>query len=242
MQAPVPTLLLIRPQLASERFATLIENRLKDRVAICVSPLMVISATTETIDFGKATGLIFTSIYGVISAALTSQDRHGIAYCVGEATCHAALNLGWNAVVAGQNSESLIEGILARSPKGPLLHLRGYHSSGDIAERLSAAGLPTTDCVVYDQELVDFNEKAKDLLSGQDPVIVPLFSRRSAVQFVKQNRGKAPLYLVAISDAVAAEINEECLISAQPDAHAMAESIELLVNQVCRVEGDQTAQ
>ena len=242
MHAPVPTLLLTRPLAASVRFGAMIRNRIGDRLAICMSPLMEIQAKTNPIDLGDARGLIFTSMYGaqITSAATTRRDLP--VFCVGQATCKAAIHAGWNAAVAGHNAESLIDGILAFAPQGPLLHLRGSHSFGDVAMLLSAAHIPTSECIVYNQVLTDLNHEAKELLSGEAPVIVPLFSQRSAVQFVNQAKGGAPLYLVALSDTVATEVNAECLVAERPDALAMAEAIEILVNQVCRVEGDQTAQ
>ncbi len=242
MHAPVPTLLLTRPKAASERFAALIKSRIGDRVAICTSPLMEIRASTDPIDVGDAKGLIITSMHGVLVASAATTRRDLPMFCVGRATCQAAVDAGWTAVMAGHTADSLVDGILAVAPEGPLLHLRGSHSYGDVAGRLSMAHIPTSDRIVYDQALIDLSDEAKDLLLGETPVIVPLFSQRSAAQFEKQAQGSAPLHFVALSHAVAAEISAESLIAAQPDARAMAETIEKLVNQVCRVEGDQTAQ
>lgn len=242
MHAPVPTLLLTRPKAASQRFAALMKSRIGDRMAICSSPLMEIRVTTDSIDLGDARGLIITSMHGALVASAATPRRDLPMFCVGSATCQAAVDAGWNAVVAGHTADSLVDGILAIAPEGPLLHLRGNHSFGDVAGRLSAAHMSTTDCVVYDQVLIDLSDDAKDLLLGEAPVIVPLFSQRSAAQFEKQAQGSAPLHFVALSHAVAAEINAESLVAARPDARAMAETIEKLVIQVCRVEGDQTAQ
>jgi uroporphyrinogen-III synthase len=242
MHAPVPTLLLTRPKVASERFAAMMKSRIGDRVAICTSPLMEIHPTTNPVDLGDAKGLIVTSMHGALVASAATTRRDLPVFCVGRATCQAAMDAGWNAVVAGHNADSLIDGILALVPEGPLFHFRGSHSYGEVAARLSAAHMPTTDCIVYDQVLIDLSDEAKDLLLWEVPVIVPLFSQRSAAQFVRQAKGSAPLYFAAFSKAVAGELNAECLVAARPDALAMAEAIELLVNQVCRVEGDQTAQ
>lgn len=242
MHAPVPTLLLTRPLAASMRFGAMMKSRIGDRAAICMSPLMEIRASTDPIEFGDAMGLIITSMHGAQVASAATVRRDLPVFCVGRATCQAAMDAGWNAVVAGHNAESLIEGILALAPQGPLLHLRGNYSYGDVVGRLTAAHMPTSDCVVYEQVPIDLNNEAKDFLLGEAPVIVPLFSQRSAAQFVSQAEGRAPLYFVALSKAVAAEIDAECRVAARPDALAMTEAIELLVNQVCRVEGDQTAQ
>lgn len=246
MHAPVPTLLLTRPLAASQRFAAMIKDRMGDRLAVCMSPVMEIQARPDPIDFGDAKGLIFTSIYGAQVASAATARRDLPVFCVGRATCQVAMEAGWDAVVAGHNAESLIEGIVALAPQGPLLHLRGNHSIGEVAARLSAAHIPTLERVVYDQVLTDLDDAANALFLGEAPVIVPLFSQRSAVQFGHQvegqAEGRAPLYFVALSAAVAAEVNKECLVAERPDALAMAEAIELLVNQVVRVEGDQTAQ
>lgn len=237
MRVSVPTLLITRPLEASHRFARMMRDRMGDDLQICISPLIEIRDLPETVLVGNAKGLVFTSRHGVQAMAKMTDRRDMAVFCVGGTTTAAANAAGWAAIEAGQDAKFLIEGILARNPQGPLLHIRGSSSRGDIAASLTAAGLPTTQSIVYEQAPLDLNETAAALLSQGGPVIVPLFSPRSAAQFFKQKQGDAQLHFAALSQAVAEEIKAKCHVARCPDAQAMAVSVEYIFQQVCRVEG-----
>ncbi len=180
-------------------------------VPAMISPLIKVVPTGETPSLDGVSGVIFTSVSGVAAMA----DGNLPAWCVGDATAEAARARGWQARAAGGDAEALCGRVLADAKRGavegPLLHLRGRYARGDLATRLSAAGVPTGEAIVYDQELCGLSEDAKALLMRENPVIVPLFSPRSAAQFaaeVAKIEVSAPMYVAAMSAAVAAEAQD----------------------------------
>lgn len=236
MRVSEPILLLTRPLDASQRFATLMQDRLRRAVRICISPLLDIVPVSQAVDFGNANGLVFTSANGVVALSRLTQDRTLPAYCVGAATCEAARTHGWVATVSGQDAQSLIAGVSASGIKGSLMHIRGVHSRGDVAKNLTEVGVPTSETIVYDQVELELNQDAKTLLSGSDAVFVPLFSPRTAASFQRQVSGTAPVYPVALSQAVADELRDKCPVAVTPDAQALALETEKLINKVCPLE------
>jgi uroporphyrinogen-III synthase len=114
--------------------------------------------------------------------------------------------------------------------EGALLHVRGEHSRGDIAGRLSRQ---VDEAVAYRQASVPLSEKAREILAGKHAVILPLFSPRTAQLFFKHDlQINAPVQVVAISSAVNEAIlgtnptkNINILIAETPDAAAMLRAI-----------------
>ncbi len=237
---------MTRPQGTAERFVAHLPPELRARLTPVYSPLIGVVPVASDIDFGDARGVIFTSANGVSVAAGLNQQRDLPCYCVGVATTLAATRAGWQAACAGSTSQALINTLTQSRSKGPLLHIRGVHSRGDIAARLSAAGCLTKEKVVYDQPLLPFNAAARQILSGSDPVIVPLFSPRSARQFANLVTKHPPLYLSALSDAVAEHVKHleyiDLSVASHPSASAMAQLIGQLADAAERVEGGRTAQ
>jgi uroporphyrinogen-III synthase len=70
---------------------------------------------------------------------------------------------------------------VARRPgPGPLIHLHGEHTRGDVAKRLNSAGIETHEAVIYRQEALPLSAEVIALIGGADPVVLPLYSPRSA--------------------------------------------------------------
>ena len=90
-------------------------------------------------------------------------------------------------------------------------------------------GRPCDTAVVYDQIEKTLNEKAKQLFSAKIPVIVPIFSPRTAELFLKQIQPSIQTYIVAMSQSIAQvfaktpDIN--CSIAKSPDQKAMQQSV-----------------
>jgi uroporphyrinogen-III synthase len=59
------------------------------------------------------------------------------------------------------------------------------------------------DLVVYDQQAQPLTDAALRRLAANGPVVVPLFSPRTAKLFSAAGPFAAPLHLIAMSDAVA---------------------------------------
>jgi len=198
---PVPTILLTRPRAQSLRFADRCRSAIGGTHRIVVSPVIEIEYLAGP-DLADTAGVIFTSENAV--TAVAGQACPIPAFCVGERTALAAARAGFVARVAGGDARSLACLIQGARPQGMLLHLRGEHQTGDLAATLRAAGLRARSRVVYRQPERMLTEEACRLLNGNDPVILPLFSSRSArIALLKIGKPEAPLRLVAISEKVA---------------------------------------
>jgi uroporphyrinogen-III synthase len=231
---------MTRPQEAGERFVARLPPDLRARLTPVYSPLIRIEPMVGAVDLGDARGLIFTSSNGVSVAARLTSRRDLPCYCVGERTARAAQGAGWQAECSGANAESLIATLHRTRPDGPLLHLRGKHGRGNVAARLSALNCPTHAQVIYDQPLLPLSDAAHRILAGPAPVIVPLFSPRTARQFADLVTGAAPLYLAALSRAVADQVNHlkynELATAPYPTSAALAQLVGQLADAVGRVE------
>jgi uroporphyrinogen-III synthase len=141
------------------------------------------------------------------------------------------------------DAEALIALVSAEESRGILLHVRGAHARGDVARRLSDAGHPTREVVLYDQVALPLTDAAEDLLQRETPVIVPLFSPRGAAQFVAVHRGVAPLFVGAMSEAVAEAAAplkaRQTAVAGHPDAGAMLDLVAGLLDAACRLEAAQ---
>lgn len=231
---------MTRPQEAGERFVAQLPPNLRARLTPVYSPLIGIEPTATAIEPGDARGLIFTSSNGVMVAAGLTGRRDLPCYCVGERTARAAQQAGWQAECSGSNAESLIATLHRTRPDGPLLHLRGRHGRGNVAARLSALNCPTHAQVIYDQPLLPLSDAALRILAGPAPVIVPLFSPRTARQFADLVTGAALLYLAALSQAVADQVNHlkynKLSIALHPNAEALTQAVGQLADAAGRVE------
>lgn len=243
---PIPTLLMTRPRPASDRFVAGLPSALRQRIAVCHNPLIEIVPRGGALDLGPARGLIFTSANGVAVAAAATARRDLPCFCVGAATTRAARAAGWEATDCGPTGDALVAYLMQDLPEAPLLHLSGAHRSGDIAGRLTGAGCATAVHVLYDQELRPLSAEARALLERGGPVIVALFSLRTARQFAAQSAGLTGFHVVALSAVVAEPLRNRAqspvFVAERPDAEAMAALVEKLANRICRVEGGGAAQ
>jgi uroporphyrinogen-III synthase len=202
MPTPYAHLLLTRPEPASKALWKTLKPQARPGLSCVISPLLEIVETGNAPDLTHYKGVIFTSINGV-EHCLESAELP--AFCVGARTAKQAQKRGWQAHYGGQTAQEFIQTLQARAPNGPLLHICGTHRRGDIAENLTKTGITTDICEVYHQELRSLSHEALQALFGPVPVVVPLFSPRTASQFYQCYKGNAPLYLISLSDAVAQE-------------------------------------
>lgn len=235
------SLLMTRPRAACEAFVAALPPQLRARLTPICSPLIEIAGCADVIDFGDARGIVFSSANAVGVAARLTDRRDLPCYCVGAATTRAARAAGWSAECAGEDADALVRALTVAPPAAPLLHLRGAHARGDIAGRLSRSGCMTRQQAIYDQRLLPLSDEALAVLDGAAPVIAPIFSPRTARQFADCLAGRAPLFLVALSDAVASPLVSLTFrgleVAERPDAEAMVKAIAGLAEQAIRVEG-----
>lgn len=225
----MPRLLLTRPRDSAERFAAMVRERVPD-VEIVVSPLMEIVPLAVAPDLAGAAGVIFSSRHGVDFSA---AGKGRIAHCVGQSTAEAAAASGWTIGTVAADAAGLIDALRDAAVTGPLVHLSGRHRRGEIADKLSQIGISTVSETIYDQKLLPLSPAAHNLLRGKRGVIVPVFSPRSARQFVAQAGHPASARFVAISPAVARDLAAEgsppVLIADAPDGRAMLRAVEKLL-------------
>lgn len=221
-------LLLTRPRSSAQAFVQTLSEAAQARLQVVIAPLMEIIATGVTPQIGTNESVIFTSANGV---AFAPEGQGRRAFCVGAQTTQHAQDHGWQALQAGDTAEQLIETLLANPPAGPVIHLGGVHTRGDIVKTLSGAGVPARHDALYDQQLLALSETGHAALKR--PCIVPVFSPRSAGQLAEQATGKlARAHIIALSEAVAAPLRgESCAnltVLPAPQAVYMVKVIEKL--------------
>ena len=200
--ALAPTLLLTRPQAASERFLAKLELHLGQRVPAIISPVLDIQPIGEVPEIGQSETVIVTSTSAVRIAQNAAALQGRRCLTVGQATADAARAAGADALCLGETVASFLQTARSLTPT-PAVHLRGTHTRGDLAEHLAQAGWPVREAVIYDQVAVPVSKAALRLVSQPGMVILPLFSPRSAVLASALRQSRATLTVIAMSAPVA---------------------------------------
>ncbi|KGJ06378.1 uroporphyrinogen-III synthase [Paracoccus halophilus] len=212
-----PSLLVTRPEPAARRFAASVAHL---GLPVVISPVMRIETRPhDETRLRDARGLVLTSVHAVPLAG-AGQGRPAI--CVGPATAEAARAAGFD-VTEGPGDAARMMPLLRDLGPG-WLHPHGAHV---------ARVLPVPGMVVYDQLPLDLNAQARRLLAGRAPVILPLFSPRSARLVAERvSDAIAPLWLASISAAAdrawqAGAARRET--APRPDAGGVIEAVETLL-------------
>jgi uroporphyrinogen-III synthase len=232
--APAPLVLLTRPREASERFAAMLRAEFGP-MQIAILPLMEIVPLVTTLDLEDVAALIFTSAAGVEVFSDLTGDRSLPAWCVGERTAQAAREAGLKAMSAGGDAAALVALMADARPLGRLLHLHGAHTRGDVAEGLNKAGLRAEGRAIYDQRRISPGPAFTAALAHDGPIVVPLFSPRSARLFAEAaDPVGANLRPVTISaaarDALPDRLARTATLAAAPDAEAMMQAVGALIS------------
>lgn len=211
--------LITRPEPQASRFASALRDRYADRVDPLLTPLLQPAFLTPDLAAISFRSVVLTSETGARAAAVLG-GLPARAYCVGDRTADVATELGFQAHSAAGDAGDLFELLLTQPEHAPFLHLRGQDTRGDLVARLTGAGLCAHDAVVYVQQPVALSQSAIRILSAGGPVIVPLFSPRTASLFRTAVQTEIPdesvlsrLRIIAFSAAVA-ETFSDC-----PDSH-----------------------
>lgn len=218
------TILITRPEPGAQDFADALRVHLGGGIPIILSPMQQNVSSGALPDLDKFSGLVFTSRTAVqVFAGLT--DRRDLpAYCVGDATAAAAQAAGLKAQSASGDADALVDMLRTGNVKGPLLHLRGTHSRGEVAIRLGAS-----QAIIYSQKPQSLTAEAQAALSRESPVILPLFSPRSAQLFFSGALPHAPLFVAVISEATAQMVPpgaaRRMVLAERPDARAMLRAV-----------------
>lgn len=204
---------------------------------IILSPLLKIELLPFEAPVTPYHGLIFTSDNGVRAFAQVRSPQRIPAYCVGDRTADAARAAGLEAFSAKGSADDLVTMINATDVAGPMLHIRGEHTRGDIAKRISAQ---VDEVVCYRQTPLPLTDETRTALQGNREVILPVFSPRTAQIFFEQVKTvSASLQMVAMSEAVNDVIlgsnlaeNVEISIAETPDAWAMIQAIKRCIETI----------
>jgi len=226
-----------RAKTQGERYALKLGERFGNRALILSSPLVEIEPISVEVDLNRVAALLFTSSNAVRIFSGLSARRDIPCFCVGDKTAAVAGEAGFRATSAAGtvgDLEKLVATQLAPNA-GVCLHVRGRHVSGNIAVGLSERGYETRESVVYDQRHVPLNDEARRALGGSRPVVVPLFSPRTAQLFAKdiKNLPLKAVSVVCISQAVADKLRETELcnirIARTPSATAVTREIDAIL-------------
>lgn len=235
------SILLTRPAAASARFAATLDAMFGPRIRVVISPLMVAVFRQPVLPARRFAALILTSETGAEAARRISAEGTvlpALAYCVGDRTAQAARKAGFTATSAEGDAAALLSLMAKTAPTGPLLYLHGRETQGDVAETLVAAGRETFSAIVYEQNAQPWTDEARRLVNGTRPLVLPLFSARSARLVARAGRGVAPLRIAALSPAVAlaaADLRPDHLtVAAQPTADSLLKAITSLVGTGAR--------
>lgn len=213
-----PTLLLTRPDAAARRFVAELDL---PGLSVMISPLIRITPVAhDATTLAMAPGLVFTSVHAV---PWGGPGKGRPAFCVGPATATAARAAGFSVTQGPGDAEGLIP-LLGKLPDGAL-HPRGAHI---------ARPLPVPGVVVYDQVAQPLSVQARALLAGPGPVILPLFSPRSARLMAAEAGGaRAALWLAPISPAAADAWGDagfaRRMVATSPDATGVRAAIQDLL-------------
>lgn len=225
-----PTILLTRPLAQSQRFADQIGSAL-------ISPLMKPEFLSPRLPLGDFAAVVLTSETGAEAAGRISAAGGVLpkqAFCVGNRTANAARVAGFAAISAAGAADDLLAHIISAAPVGRLLLLRGQDSAGDLEQRLILAGIETVSQIIYRQIAQNLTDEAIAVLQRPSPVILPIFSPRSAQLLAAELRrvaAKAPIWLAALSAAVPEAFDFPTVfieIAIRPESAAMQVAVNAL--------------
>ncbi|MCV2875895.1 uroporphyrinogen-III synthase [Rhodobacteraceae bacterium XHP0102] len=227
-----PIILLTRPRVQSERFAAQIAARYGSQVDVALHPLVDICPLDVGLALEGVSALVFTSENGVLAYAALTARRDIPAFCVGRTTARSAREMGMIAHDANGALQDLVALILKTVPQqARVLHLHGRHQAGNLASALRAQGWDADDLTIYDQRARAPNAAFYHLVRGETPLVVPLFSPRSAqLFFAALPEDAAPkLRMIAISQAcfqaIPALYQPHARVLDTPNADAMLQAL-----------------
>lgn len=234
-------MLLTRPAAQSARFAAQVQARFEAGPEIVISPLLEIveteaaDALADPRNFDGVGALAFTSENAVTVFARHQDGRAWPAYCVGDRTAQAALKLGFEAIAGPGTATGLVDVIATAPPPGAVLHPCGAHLAADLAGALAARGVSARAMVVYDQVARPLNRAARAALAGPGPILIPVFSPRTARLLAPElQAATADLRLAAISPAVAEALGVQSgarmEVARTPRAEAVLDALEMLAD------------
>ncbi len=230
----LPNILLTRPHAQARHFADALIAQGVQPDQITIDPIMKIAPVETACDISACTGLIITSANALSYLPVALRGSRLPCYCVGDSTSQAARALGLNAYHLADTARDLCEALPTVCQEGPLLHLRGTHTTLNMAEHFRSTPLPVENVVVYEQIALPLQAETHESLRRSSPVILPIFSARSAKLLGKLALDWRPHWAVALSPTIAALCQEagfgQITTAAQPNRQAMVAVITPLMD------------
>lgn len=242
MKTRPPVILVTRPKRQAKRLVAELEPLVPSGVTFEISPILKIKPAKVFPDLGGFSGVVLTSENAVRAIAENLSPNGMPAFCVGERTTRAAAEFGFEARQRGATAPELVASLLGNRPGGRLVHLRGEHVRGNLAEALTQGGQPCDDAVVYRQIPQELSLSAQKILKKNPVVILPIFSPRTALLLSEAVRGaKAQLALICISGAALKSWSGPhpvyTAVAKTPDGSAMLRALLGGIDAVQRLEG-----
>ena len=221
----MPNILLTRPQAQARHLADELIAQGVQPNQIIIDPILKIAPIEAHCDISAGTGLIITSANALAYLPAALRGSQLPCYCVGYATSQTARALGLKAYHLADTAKALCEALTTSSHKGPLLHLRGTHTTLDMAKHFRSTSLRVENLVVYEQIALPLQTETHEKLRQSSPVILPIFSARSARLLGKLALDWHRHWAVALSPAIAALCREagfgQITTAAHPNRQAM---------------------
>ena len=233
----MPILLMTRPAPASRSFVSQLDREDFDSI---ISPVLEIFPTKDEAPTGPFDGLIVTSQNAVsrLSAALSTP-----VYAVGQKTAAAIEKKGGIVALVAQDAAELLATFPHSDPQR-LLYARGVYVATPLADKLRTKGHTVEEWVCYEQRAIALTQEAKDAFAGVRPIVLPLFSPRSATILMSQIESlgmRAPLIVAAMSanvaDAVSPGVATRCITAHSPDAQSMGTAVRNALDHAGSLEG-----
>ncbi len=204
-----------------------------------LEPLLTVRLRGEALDVAGAQALLFTSANGVRAAARLTPERALPALCVGDATARAAREAGFGIVESASGDVRTLATLVRRRAApgaGPLVHVAGTVSAGDLAGDLAASGFEVRRAVVYEAVTAErLSDETRQALSAGHIDAVVLFSPRTARTFARiaKDAGLAGAMervdMLCLSQAVAEALEDlprrKTLVAAEPTQTALLELV-----------------
>ena len=222
---PLSYILLTRPRDQALGFAEALVKLGVIPKNILIDPIQKIEGVEVSYDFTSVRALLITSANAVAYLPADLIGSNLPTFCVGKATTRAALKRGLMAQHLAATAQGLCNVLSAQVPRGLLLHLRGTHTSLDFEVHFWDTPIEAQNLIIYRQTTQELGFETYKLLRGVDPIILPVFSPRSARLLCELDLNWALHTSVVISEEVADPCRAagfgEVIVSAEPTAASM---------------------
>jgi uroporphyrinogen-III synthase len=214
------------------------ERLLQLGLTVVSEPLLQISFFEKsTPDLEKFEALIFTSRNGLRAFGRVSAQRNIPIFAVGDSTARLAREVGFQQVLSADGDvESLAALIVgAMEPlSGPLLHVAGSVTAGDLCGKLQRLGYAIVRDVMYESRMSEeLSTRTIQMIRNGAVDYVALFSPRTARTFARLAEHSGifehcrDMSVICLSPVVAAAINgmpwRQILIAREPKFEALIE-------------------